>query len=364
VSVVDRLSGGGGGERVAAQLVEGLDAERFDRTMCVTRPSSAALLDELRAAGVRVLELDRAAQFDVTSWWPLVRLLRGKHVDVLHSHKFGSNVWCAMFARLAPVPVFVTHEHSWSFTGDRRRTILDRRMIAPAANAMIAVSPADARRMVQLERIPHEKIRVIPNGIGTIPSGDPQKLRRELRIDDRTPIVGIIASLRPEKRIDLLLDAACRMARDGRAFHIAIVGDGPLRDELQAQAADGGIGERVSFLGYRSDARELAAGFDVAVLASDREGTPLSLLEYMALRRAIVATSVGGIPDVVAHERHALLVPPGDATRLASAVTRLLDSPEERIRLGATAAARQAEEYDLEATTRLVERLYLELLNR
>jgi L-malate glycosyltransferase len=269
-----------------------------------------------------------------------------------------------MFARLAPVPVFVTHEHSWSFTGDRRRTILDRRVIAPAANAMIAVSSEDARRMVEVERIPREKIRIIPNGVDAIQSGDPRKLRDELRIDDRTPIVGIIASLRPEKRVDLLLDAACLMARDGRAFHVAIVGDGPLNDNLRAQAERGGIGQRVSFLGYRSDARELAAAFDVAVLASDREGTPLSLLEYMALRRAIVATSVGGVPDVVAHERHALLVPPGDAKQLASAVTRLLESPEERMRLGAAAAARQLEEYDLEATTRQVARLYLELLNR
>jgi L-malate glycosyltransferase len=269
-----------------------------------------------------------------------------------------------MFARLATVPVFVTHEHSWSFTGDRLRTILDRRMIAPVASAMIAVSPEDARRMVELERIPHDKIRIIRNGIGAITSGDPQKLRRELRIDDETPIVGVIASLRPEKRIDLLLDAAGLMARDGRAFHVAILGDGPLGDDLRAQAENGGIGERVSFLGYRSDARELAAAFDVAVLASDREGTPLSLLEYMGLRRAIVATSVGGIPDVVEHERHALLVPPGDATRLASAVARLLDSPEERQRLGAAAAARQSEEYDLEAIARQIERLYLELLNR
>jgi glycosyltransferase involved in cell wall biosynthesis len=359
---VDRLFGGGGGERVAAQLVERLDAERFDRTMCVTRPSSPSLLDEVRAAGVRVLELDRAAQFDVAPWRPLVRLLRGRHVDVLHSHKFGSNVWCAMFARLAPVPVFVTHEHSWSFTGDRLRMSLDRRVIAPAANAMIAVSPEDARRMVEVERIPQDKIRIIPNGIAAI-HGDPQKLRRELRIDDQTPIVGVIASLRPEKRVDLLIDAACLMARDGRAFHVAILGDGPLNDDLRAQAESGGIGERVSFLGYRSDARELAAAFDIAVLASDREGTPLSLLEYMALRRAIVATSVGGVPDVVTHERHALLVPPGDATRLAAAVARLLDSPEERIRLGEAAAARQSEEYDLEATTRQVEQLYLELLN-
>jgi glycosyltransferase involved in cell wall biosynthesis len=344
-------------------LIENLDASSFERTMCVTRPSSPALLDEVRTAGVRILELNRSAQFDLTAWRPLVRLLREKQVDVLHSHKFGSNVWCAMLARLADVPVFVTHEHSWSFSGDRVRTYLDRRVIAPTASAMIAVSPEDARRMVEIVGIPRHKIRIIPNGIPPVGVGDPQRLRSELGIAEGIPTVGIIASLRPEKRVDLLLDAAALLAPHGRAFHVVIVGNGPLKDTLQARAAHAQIGDRVSFLGYRDDARELAAGFDVAVLTSDREGTPLSLLEYMALRRAIVATSVGGIPDVVAHERQALLVPPGDAAQLASALARLLDSPEERARLGQAAAARQLDEYDLEKTTRQVEHLYLELLS-
>jgi glycosyltransferase involved in cell wall biosynthesis len=289
-------------------------------------------------------------------------LLRAKKVDVLHSHKFGSNVWCAVLARLAAVPVLVTHEHSWSFEDDRVRIMLDRRLVAPVASAMIAVSAEDARRMIEVEGIPHQKIRVIPNGIAALDGADSGLLRRELRLDDRTLIVGMIASLRPEKRVDLMLDAAKLLVEDDRLFHVAIVGDGPLRDDLEARAELLGVAGRVSFLGYRDDARELAGAFDVAVLSSDREGTPLSLLEYMALARAIVATSVGGIPDVVAHEREALLVPPGDAGKLAGAITRLLVAPEERARLGSAAAARQRKDYDIVTTTRRLEDLYLELL--
>ncbi len=281
---------------------------------------------------------------------------------MLHSHKFGSNVWCAVLARLAAVPVLVTHEHSWSFKDDRVRIMLDRRLVAPVASAMIAVSAEDARRMIEVEGIPQRKIRVIPNGIATLDGLDSRLLRRELRLDDRTLIVGMIASLRPEKRVDLLLDAAKRLVEGDRLFHVAIVGGGPLRDDLQARAETLGVDGCVSFLGFREDARELAGAFDVAVLSSDREGTPLSLLEYMALGRAIVATSVGGIPDVVAHEREALLVPPGDAGKLAAAIARLLAAPEERARLGSAAAARQRKEYDIVATTRRLEDLYLELL--
>ena len=345
-------------------MIERLDADRFDRTFCVTRPSSAMLLGEIRSAGVRVLELDRGAQLDLRAWRPLVRLLRAERTDVLHSHKFGSNVWCALVARLARVPVFVTHEHSWSFTDDRLRVALDRRLIATRADAMIAVSSADARRMIAVERIAEHKIRVIPNGILQPVVADGRALRRELGLGPDLPIIGIVASLRPEKRVDLLLDAVRLVASSGRAFHVAVVGDGPLASELELQARAIGIADRVSFLGFRPDACNLAASFDIAVLTSDREGMPLSLLEYMALGLAIVATAVGGVPDVVEDEREALLVAPGDPTDVASALSRLLDAPEERASLGSPAARRQAAEYDLDATVRQVELLYSELLDR
>ncbi len=311
-----------------------------------------------------MLELDRGRQFDLRAWRPLVRLLRSERTQVLHSHKFGSNVWCALVARLVQVPVFVTHEHSWSFTDDRLRVLLDRRVIASRANAMVAVSAADARRMIEVEQIPERKIRVIPNGIPRPQPGDRKELRNQLGVEGDAPIVGMIASLRPEKRVDVLLDAVRLLTSSPRNFHVVIVGDGPLAEQLRGQARSAGIADRVSFLGYRADARDLAAVFDVAVLTSDREGLPLSLLEYMALGRAIVATAVGGIPDAVAHERQALLVAPGSASEVASAIARLLDSPADRARLGESAAARQSAEYDLEATVSRIESLYLELLGR
>jgi glycosyltransferase involved in cell wall biosynthesis len=364
VAVVDRIGGGGGGERVAAALVQHLDPLRFDRTLCVTRPSSPSAVAELERAGVRVLELDRAGSFDLRAWHPLLRLLRRENIDVVHSHKFGSNVWVALLARLAHVPVLVTHEHSWDFAGDRLRAWLDRRLIAPRADAMIAVSSADARRMIEIERLPAHKIHVIPNGIATPSVLDRDRLRRELAVEEGTLIVGIVASLRPEKRIDVLIDAVRLLVAPGGALRLVIVGAGPLEGALKAQVASSGLSAVVSFLGYRPDARDLVAGFDVAVLASEREGSPLSLLEYMALERAIVATSVGGIPEMVTDGEHALLVDPHDAHMLAAALERLVDQPAERKRLGAAAAVRQAEEFDLEAVTRRVELLYTELLGR
>jgi glycosyltransferase involved in cell wall biosynthesis len=363
VTLVDRVIGGGGGERVAAALTAALDPERFDRTLCVTRPSPREQLEELRAAGVTVIELDRRRRLQPLAWLPLVRHARRHGVDVLHCHKFGSNAWGAVIAPLIRAPVLVTHEHSWSFTGDRRRMLVDRHVIAPRAAAMVAVSSLDARRMVEIEHIPRDKVRVIPNGIVTPRVADPLALRRALAIDPEVPVVGFVGRLRPEKRVDLILTAAATLLRE-RKVHVVLVGAGPEEAALRDQVREASIADAVTFLGFRPDATTLAAGFDVAVLASDREGAPLTLLEYMALGRPIVTTSVGGIPEIVEDGRHAVLVPPGDAASLASAIGRLLDDPAERLRLGSEAAARQAAQFSFEEMTRRVERLYLELLGR
>ena len=161
----------------------------------------------------------------------------------------------------------------------------------------------------------------------------------------------------------MILTAAATLLRE-RKVHVVLVGAGPEEAALRDQVREASIADAVTFLGFRPDATTLAAGFDVAVLASDREGAPLTLLEYMALGRPIVTTSVGGIPEIVEDGRHAVLVPPGDAASLASAIGRLLDDPAERLRLGSEAAARQAAQFSFEEMTRRVERLYLQLLGR
>jgi glycosyltransferase involved in cell wall biosynthesis len=363
VTLVDRVIGGGGGERVAAALTAALDPERFDRALCVTRPSPRDQVEELRDAGVTVIELDRRRRLQPVAWLPLVRHARRHGIDVLHCHKFGSNAWGAVIAPLIRAPVLVTHEHSWSFTGDRRRMLVDRHVIAPRAAAMVAVSSLDARRMVEIEHLPRDKVRVIPNGIVTPRVADPLALRRALAIDPEVPVVGFVGRLRPEKRVDLILTAAATLLRE-RKVHVVLVGAGPEEAALRDQVREASIADAVTFLGFRPDATTLAAGFDVAVLASDREGAPLTLLEYMALGRPIVTTSVGGIPEIVEDGRDAVLVPPGDAASLASAIGRLLDDPAERLRLGSEAAARQAAQFSFVEMTRRVERLYLELLGR
>ena len=201
-----------------------------------------------------------------------------------------------------------------------------------------------------------------PNGIAPVPRGDAGRLRGELGCGPETPIVGFVGRLSPEKRVDLLLEAFARLAPVGAAPLCAIVGSGPDEGRLRLLARRLGIADRVRFLGHRDDALALVAGFDVAVLPSDREGCPLAVLEYMALGRAIVATRVGGVPDLVADGAQALLVDRGDSEQLARAIDRLLADDGLRAALGASARDVQQADFDLDAVVRRIEQLYERLL--
>jgi len=370
LTLVDRLGTSGGGERLAMEIVRRLDRDRFERFYCVSRWDEAAARDDqetqtvarLREAGVHVLGLGRRRSSELWRWRPLVRLLREEQIDVLHSHKFGSNVWAAAIAPLARVPVFVAHEHSWSYEGQPLRKLLDRRLIARASDAFLTVSDADRRRMIEIEHIPAESISVVPNGIDPIPPGDGARLRSELGLGDDDPIVGAVAILRREKGLDLLVRATAALKDRVPRLRAVVAGDGPERALLEALATKLGVAERFKILGLRSDIPDVLAALDVAVNCSVFEGTPLAILEYMDAALPIVATGVGGVPDILEDGRDGVLVDSGDAQGLGDAVADLLGDRERARALGERARARRREHYDLTSTVRRIERLYEELV--
>jgi glycosyltransferase involved in cell wall biosynthesis len=364
VTVVDRAGAAGGGERVAIDLATQLRRERFESVLCVTRPCSRSAVDAIRATGTSVIELNRTSRLSLLPWLRLVQLLRRSHVQVLHSHKFGSNAWSAIVARLAGIPVFVAHEHSWAFTGDRLRSAVNRHVIATRAAAILTVSAHDRRRLIELEHLDPNRVVVCPNGVPELllDAVDGNQLRRELNLPDDAAVIGLVGGLRPEKRVDLLVRAAARLREHFPDLLTVIVGDGPEAGHLARLAARLGIGDAVRFTGRREDATALIHVFDVAVLTSDREGSPLALLEYMAAARPIVATRVGGVPDIIRHGLDGLLVPPDDPAALARAIEELLLDRARGTAMGLRASERQAREFRLDSAVKRIEALYEQLL--
>lgn len=357
-------AGGGGAERVARdQLVE-LDPERFERVLFVSRPPTPgdptgdAVVADLRSRGVAVHFLRRRFKYDALAWWPMFRALRRERTDVLHAHSFGQNAWASVIGRLTRVPAVIAHEHNWAFTGRALRPVIDRELIARCSSAMVVVSQEARRRMIEVERIAPERLVFLPNGIRALPPGDAGTVRAELGIGQGDPVIGTVCILRSEKALDVLVGAAQILVKDFPRLRVLIVGEGDERARIQALVDQLGLEEHVLLPGARTDVPNVLAALDVAVLSSDYEGIPLSLLEFMDAGKPIVATNVGGIPEVIADGVQGRLVPPRNEAALAAAVGELLRDPDAAGQLGARAQERCRSEFSLDRTVERLQELY------
>ncbi len=360
VTLVDRPTVTGGAERLAVQVAARLDRDRFESILCASRRTDEPLLDrELAEAGVEVLALGRRSKLDLAAWRPLYRRLG--EVDVVHAHMFGSNVWGTVLGRVRRVPVVVAHEHTWSFEGRPLRRLLDRELVGRFADAFIAVAEDDRRKMIEVEGVDPDTIRLIPHGIPDAEPGDGAAVRRELGIAGDDPVIGVVCELRAQKALEVLFAAAAQLRQQLPGLRVLVAGDGPERAHLEHEARRLGLDGTVQLLGIRRDVPALLDALDVAVLSSDYEGSPLSVMEYMAAGKPVVSTRVGGVPELVEDGVHGLLVEPRDPGALAAAIGRLLRDPAEGRRLGEQGRERQRRELSLDAMVRKVEGLYEEL---
>jgi glycosyltransferase involved in cell wall biosynthesis len=333
----------GGAERSLAELAPRMPDVRFVPMAVMAQPRD--VVPVLEAVGLRPRDLGMTSDLDPRWIWRLRREVRRLQPDIVHVHSpYPAALW--RLGRIGlPQPMLYTEHNVWS--AYRRQTRWANAVTFPLSTATIAVSEP-VRRSIAASwwgRRGVGRTDVIVNGIdrGRVitdargPIGEPSPPR---------PSIGTVANLRPEKSIDLLLDAFASLTERFSAEHCTIVGGGPLEAEVRARAA--GV-PRARVLGRRTDARAIMAGFDVFVLSSRAEGLPLALLEAMTLERPVVATAVGGVPDVIRHGENGLLVPPGDAHALADAIAGLLQDPARAAELGRAAAADVERAWDADA---------------
>jgi glycosyltransferase involved in cell wall biosynthesis len=368
VTLVDHLLTQGGAELFSIAVTRRLDRDRFEPIYCASRwdderakPDELALRDALEADGVRFVGLGRRGRVNLLAWRPLLGLLRRERVDVLHAHKFGSNVWAVIIGRLARVPVIVAHEHTWSYEGQPVRKFLDRHLIARGSSAFVAVSREDERRMIEIEGIDPADVTFVPNGIDALPEGDGARIRAELGIEPDAPVIGVVAVLRAQKALDVLVRAVGELVPEFPRLRLLLAGAGD-PSKLNALARDVGAGDNVMPIGNRGDVPDVLAALDIAVSSSRYEGSPLAIMEYMDAGLPVVATRVGGVPDLVEHGVTGLLVEPGDHGGLAAAIGELLRDPARAKEMGERGRERRRAEFDLDVTVRRLESLYEDLL--
>ena len=336
--LLDNLDEDGGAERFATGLAVHLPKDRFEVWMCSTRTSETGAVQTLREAGVSHLGITRQSKTDVYRLSEVVSLLRRERIDILHAHMFGSNAWATVLGTICRTPIVIAEEHTWSYEGQPLRKLIDGYLIGRLATRFIAVSLQDARRMVSIEHVPADKVLMIPSAHVPRPADPDSDIRAELGIGPDTPLIAIVAVLREQKALDVMLDAMPHVLGAVPGAHLLIAGDGPCRNALTAQSERLQITERVHFLGRRQDIEEILSAADVAVICSDFEGTPLVAYECFATHTPLVATAVGGLLEMIEDGVTGVLVEPQNPPVLAEAVAGLLVDPVRRARLAQAAA--------------------------
>jgi len=340
----------GGAERQVGQLLAGLDPELGVTVVGTDRQ----VVDELGAARPGAARMVLPAirhKGDVRAMWAHRRAFVALAPDLVHAQLgYGSACLFAMVvARTAGIPVVATEHSPMGVWSEVARQV--KRRLAPRLAAHVAVGRAAAATIAADLGLAADSLRVVPNGVAPLELVPPERFAEG-------PTIGVVARFDPVKGVDVAIDALAHL--DG--VTLVVVGDGPLRGDLEERARAIGVADRVRFVGWVDEPRHLLPTFDVAVLPSRLEGMPVAVIEAMLAGVAVVATDVGSVREVVEHGVSGLVVRPEDPGALAAAVRDLLDDPDRRAELAAAGRAVAAERFTAAAYVAAYEALYREVL--
>jgi glycosyltransferase involved in cell wall biosynthesis len=375
--VITRLNTGGAALHVI-QLTSGLEREGYDCLLVTGSegPTERSMRDVAVESGLTlevIPELGReiALKSDFVTLFKLYRLMRRERPDIVHTHLAKAGFIGRIAARLAGVPVVLHSSHGLIFHGyfSPRKTrvfLMMERLGGRLSTRIVTSSDRLREEIANFGIAKKERIEVIPYGFeldafASQPRGMGQ-FRRSLNVPQGSKLIGTIGRLVPIKNIPLLLDAVLIARQRNEEIYLVIVGGGELRAELETRVKDMGLSEAVFFAGWQPDLLNVYADLDAVVLSSDNEGTPVVLIEAMAAGCPVVATNVGGVPDIITDGETGRIVPPRDPEALARALLALFREAEKTNRMAVLARQRVLERHQSGRIVANVDRLYRELL--
>ena len=348
-----------GVKRLFAWMIPRFDPQRFEVSLVSLRKKdlSEETLDSL---GIDITYLHKS-KFDPSTLTALLQIIDRKQIDVLHLHGYGATTFGRLAGAIRGVPA-ILHEHANLTDTPWFQKIADR-VLEPYTAVAIAVSKSTADFVIKARKMRPDRVKVVYLGA---PHDEFSRLRTREEVDEARRQLGIapddfaigtVTRLHESKGNSYLVDAA-RLVLDRKPHaRFLLVGEGPLREPLEAQAASLNLGDRFAFRGFERDIPAVLSAFDLSAFPSLWEGTPLTVFEALASGKTIVATDADGLLDVLTDRHDARIVPKRDARALADAIVALMDAPAERAQL-ADAARVTAQRYDINAFVRKMEQLY------
>lgn len=350
----------GGAQVVVNQLINGLDRDKYNVGLCILTREDNSLLDEPYKLPVKIHKLNKRSKFDLGLLFKLKRLLIYERTDIVHTHGWTADVWSRLAARMAKVPVIISHSHT-NQPGIKRSLIFWNKIMAGFTDHFITVGEANRKVLTELIKIPPEKITIIRNVVDyerfNIKTDTAAK-KRELGLEPDSKIISIIGRLHQAKGHEYFLEAAGIVTGRIPAVEFLIAGAGELEKDLRRKSRELGIEDKTHFLGGRKDIPEILAVTDVYVSSSLFEGLPLTLLEAMAAGKAIAATDIEGCRELIANGQSGFLTPPEDVRSQADIIIKLLENSDLRRQLGENARSIVQRGYTLKEMLKQIDALY------
>ncbi len=365
---VVRPATGGMKEHVLA-LLKNLNRKDFELGLACPGDSQVGAV--ARELGIRVFPVDISGE--ITPWHDgqgtvrLAGIIRRWGVQVVHAH----GAKAGLLARLSCLlvrkrPATVVTAHNFVYTGSvrgwKQKLLLGaEKRLLPLTDQFIAVSQGLRQEILNSQGIAPEKVMTIYNGLDLelfSEASDREQVRARLGLEPHRPVVGTVARFAPQKGLQYFIDMVACLEKQLPGIQYLVVGDGPLREKIESLAKSRGVREKITFTGFIADIPPILKAMDVFVLPSLSEGLGISVLEALACRRPIVATAVGGIPEIIANGENGLLVPPGSGSYLADGVAGLLNNPQLAQTLASRGFQQLEEKFSLQKMLKATEAIY------
>jgi len=355
----------GGAQEIFLTQLKYIDRTKFHIIVCCLN-GRGSLVSEVEKLGNRVICLNRLnRRNDIQAIFELLKLIRQNNIDIVHTYLYSRTSFYGHIAALmARTPVIIAAEMGSPSKKSLKKRISDR-LLARFTDQIIALSEATRSSAAKELGVGLNKITVIYPGvdIGKFTIRETKReVRNALNLPHDVPIIGIVARLDPVKGHEYLLDAMLRVWNFIASAKLMIVGAGPLEESLRSRVERLGLSKQVMFMGMRRDIPQLLKAMDIFVLPSLQEGFGMALLEAMVMGLPVIATNVGGIPEVVDDGKTGILVPPRDPDALSEMILVLLKDEKQRHRMGMLGKEKALSQFTAQHSVAQLQALYESLL--
>jgi glycosyltransferase involved in cell wall biosynthesis len=355
----------GGVENQLSMILRKYDKKKFCPFVC-SLSDKGEIGKEIEDYGIEVIPLHKLKhRFDWTIVKDIYNLIKERDIEIVRTHQYHANLYGRLAALLAKVPCIVASVHN-VYTIDRKlhRRIINR-FLARFTDKVVAVSEIVKKDILKYDDLREDKVTVIYNGIDTdrLLNKDGNVIRSEFNIPSDVPVTGTIGRLTFQKGQKYLIEAISIIKEKFPKIMLLIVGDGPMKDELQNYAKALGLNEHVIFTGSRRDVPTLLAAMDIFVLPSLWEGLPNALLEAMAYGKSIIATDIPPVREAINSKKEGILVPARNSSAIASSIEFLLVNKTFAVIFGNNAQERAYSDFNITTTVDKYTNLYEDILN-